>query len=257
TGAGREAYLGFDGAGLKDALERLDESQRKQAIETMLGRGLRRVELTKLTAEGEGELGTPAVLHYEIRAQVARREGNRLIVPGSLLASRLSRRFAEPAERCLPPLVAALGQPQPRSVEARELLAHQAIDHLGESGADLEAEVLLQAGEVQALGKPQSGEEALAKVLLPIDLLGGGLADSAFLDARQIAFRGSVVHVPPREGAFAGPAGEAACAATGSDVLDAAPVERVVHRLAALAGEVRDLVAGVPSAEKLLADRLP
>ena len=88
SGEGRDAYLGFDGAGLKDALERLDESQRKQALETMLGRGLRRVELTKLTAEGEGELDTPAVLHYEIRAQVARREGNRLIVPGSLLASR-------------------------------------------------------------------------------------------------------------------------------------------------------------------------
>jgi len=105
SGEGRDAYLGFDGAALKDALERLDEAQRKQAIETMLGRGLRRVELTKLTAEGEGELGTPAVLHYEIRSQVARREGDRLIVPGSLLPARLSRRFAEKADRSLPLLV--------------------------------------------------------------------------------------------------------------------------------------------------------
>ncbi|TMA21967.1 MAG: hypothetical protein E6J85_06155, partial [Deltaproteobacteria bacterium] len=48
SGEGRDAYLGFDGANLKDALERLDEPQRKQAIETMLGRGLRRVELEKL-----------------------------------------------------------------------------------------------------------------------------------------------------------------------------------------------------------------
>jgi len=107
SGEGRDAYLGFDGANLKDALERLDEPQRKQAIETMLGRGLRRVELEKLTPEGEGEPGTPAVLHYQLRAQVARREGDRLIVPASLLASRLSRRFAEKAERSLPLLVDA------------------------------------------------------------------------------------------------------------------------------------------------------
>jgi hypothetical protein len=106
-GVGHDSYLGFDGASLKEALERIDESQRKQAIETMLGRGLRRVELEKLSAEGEGDPGVPAVLHYEIRAQVARREGNRLIVPGSLLASRLSRRFVEKAERSLPLLVDA------------------------------------------------------------------------------------------------------------------------------------------------------
>jgi hypothetical protein len=47
------------------------------------------------------------VLHYEVRAQVARREGNRLIVPGSLLPTRLSRRLAEKAERSLPLLVDA------------------------------------------------------------------------------------------------------------------------------------------------------
>jgi len=83
----------------------LDESQRKQAIETMLGRGLRRVELEKLSVQGEGELGGTATLLYEIRAQVARREGSSLIVPGSLLASRLARRFVEKAERSLPMLV--------------------------------------------------------------------------------------------------------------------------------------------------------
>ena len=104
-GEGRDSYLGFDGASLKDGLERLDESQRKQAIETMLGRGLRRIELEKLTAEGEGVPDVPAVLHYEIRAQVARREGDRLVVPGSFLASRLSRRYVEKAERSLPLLV--------------------------------------------------------------------------------------------------------------------------------------------------------
>jgi tetratricopeptide (TPR) repeat protein len=106
-GEGRDSYLGFDGAGLKESLERLDESQRKQAIETMLGRGLRRVELEKLSAEGEGESSGPAILHYQLRAQVARREGDRLIVPGSLLASRLSRRYVEKAERSLPMLVDA------------------------------------------------------------------------------------------------------------------------------------------------------
>jgi hypothetical protein len=105
TGEGADTYLGFDGAALKDGLERIDEAQRKQAIEMMLGRGLRRVELVKLSAEGEGQVGVPATLHYDIRAQAGRREGDRLVVPGSLLASRLSRRFIEKADRSLPMLV--------------------------------------------------------------------------------------------------------------------------------------------------------
>ncbi|MFL5362735.1 MAG: hypothetical protein ACJ78U_17370 [Myxococcales bacterium] len=105
TGEGTDSYLGFDAAALKDALERIDEAQRKQAIEMMLGRGLRRVELVKLSAEGEGQVGTPATLHYDIRAQVGRREGDRLVVPGSLLATRLSRRLIEKAERSVPMLV--------------------------------------------------------------------------------------------------------------------------------------------------------
>jgi tetratricopeptide (TPR) repeat protein len=105
TGEGTDSYLGFDGASLKDALERIDEAQRKQAIEMMLGRGLRRVELVKLSAEGEGQVSVPATLHYDLRAQAGRREGDRLVVPGSLLASRLSRRLIEKADRSLPMLV--------------------------------------------------------------------------------------------------------------------------------------------------------
>ena len=93
-------------------------------------------------------------------------------------------------------------------------------------------------------------------MLVAIDLLEARLADPGLLDAREIAFRGAVVHVPPREGAFTASAGEAARAATCRDVLDAAPVERVVHGLETLAGEVGDLVADIPAAGKLSSYRL-
>ena len=62
----------------------------------------------------------------------------------------------------------ALGEPESRSVVGRKLLPHESSDHLGERRADLEAEILLEGREVQALGEPQAGEEPLAKVLVAI-----------------------------------------------------------------------------------------
>ncbi|MFL5310860.1 MAG: DUF3857 domain-containing protein [Myxococcales bacterium] len=105
AGEGRDRYLGFDAAGLKDALERYDDTQRKQAVESMLGRGLRGVELESLAAEGEAEVGGATTLVYGLRVQLARRDGPRLLVPASLLPQRLSRRWVQKAERMLPLLV--------------------------------------------------------------------------------------------------------------------------------------------------------
>jgi len=105
TGGGRDRHLGFEAAGLKDALERYDETQRKQAVESMLGRGLRGVELDSLAAEGEGEVGGATTLVYGLRAQLARRDGARLLVPASPLPQRLSGRWVQKAERALPLLI--------------------------------------------------------------------------------------------------------------------------------------------------------
>src|SRR3989449_3415189 len=51
SGTGRDEHQGFEAATLKDALERLDAEQRKQAVESTLGRGLRGVTLESLATE--------------------------------------------------------------------------------------------------------------------------------------------------------------------------------------------------------------
>jgi hypothetical protein len=105
TGTGRDEHRGFEAASLKDALERLDRDQRKQAVEAMLGRGLRDLSLETLATERESELGGPATLVYGLRVQLARRDGEKLFVPSSLLPSRLGRRWAAKAERKVPLLI--------------------------------------------------------------------------------------------------------------------------------------------------------
>jgi hypothetical protein len=104
-GTGRDEHRGFEAAGLKDALERFDDTQRKQAIESMLSRGLRGLELTSVNVEGESEVGGSATGVYAMRAQVARKDGPQLFVQASLVPQRLGRRFAQRAERALPLLI--------------------------------------------------------------------------------------------------------------------------------------------------------
>jgi hypothetical protein len=98
-GTGRDEHRGFEAASLKDALERLDRDQRKQAVEAMLGRGMRGVTLVSLSAEHETDLGGTATLVYGLRVQLARKDGEQLFVQASLSPSRLSRRWAASAER--------------------------------------------------------------------------------------------------------------------------------------------------------------
>jgi hypothetical protein len=99
TGTGRDEHFGFEAASLKDALDRLDGDQRKQAVEAMLGRGLRGVTLESLTTEGENDLGGSATLVYGLRVPLARKDGAQLLMPGSLVPARLARRWLQTAER--------------------------------------------------------------------------------------------------------------------------------------------------------------
>ncbi|HUJ27724.1 MAG TPA: DUF3858 domain-containing protein, partial [Myxococcales bacterium] len=98
-GSGRDQHRGFEAASLKDALERLDHDQRKQAVEAMLGRGLRGVKLESLRAEHEADLGGDATLVYTMSAGIARKDGPELLVQASLAPSRLTRRWAFSGER--------------------------------------------------------------------------------------------------------------------------------------------------------------
>src|SRR5438045_3923159 len=75
SGTGRDEHHGFEAASLKDALQRLDGEQRKQAVESMLGRGLRGVTVESLAIEREAEIGGTATLLYGVRVQLARQIG--------------------------------------------------------------------------------------------------------------------------------------------------------------------------------------
>jgi len=105
SGTGHDEHYGFEAASLKDALERLDRDQRKQAVESMLGRGLHGVTLDNLSTEHENDLGGSASLIYSFHAPLARKDGARLYVPQSVAPARLARRWAQVAERTLPLLV--------------------------------------------------------------------------------------------------------------------------------------------------------
>jgi tetratricopeptide (TPR) repeat protein len=138
SGTGRDEHLGFEAASLKDALERLDRDQRKQAVEAMLGRGLRGLTLESLATERETDLGGSATLVYGLNVQVARRDGAQLFVPGSLVPSRLARRWLETAERQVPLLVDApeilsqrisLALPQGRHLRGRPQPVSLATPH--------------------------------------------------------------------------------------------------------------------------------
>ena len=105
TGKGRDEHFGFEAASLKDALERLDRDQRKQAVEAMLGRGLRGISLETLAADHEADLGGSATLQYGLHLDLARRDGEQLFVPSSLLPSRMVRRWGAAGERTVALLV--------------------------------------------------------------------------------------------------------------------------------------------------------
>jgi hypothetical protein len=105
SGNGRDEHAGFEAAALKDALERLDRDQRKQAVESMLGRGLHGVTLDTLNTEHESDLGGSAALLYSFHAPFARKDGKRLYVPQSVAPGRLARRWGTVAERTQPLLI--------------------------------------------------------------------------------------------------------------------------------------------------------
>jgi hypothetical protein len=107
NGTGRDEHEGYEAAGLKDALERMDPDQRKQAVEAMLGRGLHGVTLDKLATEHETDVGGTAALVYSLHTQLARQDGDSLFAPASVLPERLGRRWASKAERTLPLLIDA------------------------------------------------------------------------------------------------------------------------------------------------------
>jgi hypothetical protein len=103
---GVETYQGFEGAGAKVAIEQLDETGRRRALEQALSRSFRSLQLEELRFEGEREIGSPFVIRFRARvAGLARTSGGRLVVDDVPYPSRLVARFAPLAARETPLLI--------------------------------------------------------------------------------------------------------------------------------------------------------
>src|SRR5207253_8823694 len=132
--------------------------------------------------------------------------------------------------------------------------ALQPIDLRREPGPYGEAQIVLQRAQVEASGEPETGEEALAEMLVGAELLHLRLSQAGRLDSLEVALRRAVVHPAPRDGGTAGQPAEPARAASRRGVFQAAPVERVVHRLVPRPCVVGDLVSRIPRSPQLAAD---
>ncbi len=105
---GTDRYLGFEAAGLRSALERIDVQSRRQALERALAGSFGGVQLETLEIEGERDLDRPLLLHWRARAGPwARFEEGRVVVDAPILPARLGARFLQRATRETPILVAS------------------------------------------------------------------------------------------------------------------------------------------------------
>jgi hypothetical protein len=103
---GVETYFGFEGAGAKVVVEKLDQIGRRRAVEQALSRSFRSLRLEEVRFEGEREVGTPLVIRYRARvAELARPSGGRLVMSDVPYPFRLGARFASTASRESPLLI--------------------------------------------------------------------------------------------------------------------------------------------------------
>lgn len=105
---GEDRFDGSLGAGAKAALERLDQTARRQAVEQLLGRSFRGLSLADLRIEGEEDPEAPLVIRWKGTVPaLARDAGVEVLVEAPILASRLGARYVQRAERTTPLLLDA------------------------------------------------------------------------------------------------------------------------------------------------------
>ena len=106
--SGTERYEGHAGAGLRAALEELDEATRRPRIEAALARALKGVTLQSLTIALEGPPGTPLLVSWSATVpSFARPLGDgRLALDLGLFPASLARRFVTRGAREAPLLIA-------------------------------------------------------------------------------------------------------------------------------------------------------
>ncbi|MFO0584855.1 MAG: DUF3857 domain-containing protein [Anaeromyxobacter sp.] len=106
--SGADTYRGMLGAGVKGALERLDARARRQAVEALLARSFRGIELEEVTFAGEDDPEAPLVIRWRGQARdAARALAQGFALDGTPFAARLGARFVQLASRRTPLLVGA------------------------------------------------------------------------------------------------------------------------------------------------------
>jgi hypothetical protein len=105
---GTDRYLGAAGAELKSGLERLDVSQRRQAVEGLLGRVLGGISVSEVEFAGEDDPAAPLEIRWRARVpDLARATDGGAVLDSALFPARLGARYVQVAARRTPLLVPA------------------------------------------------------------------------------------------------------------------------------------------------------
>jgi len=104
---GQEIYEGFDAAYLRQALQRYDELQQRQAVEVALSRSFHGAALESLDLQTTNECGAPLALTYKFTSrEFARPEPGKLVLATPIFPLSLGQRFVALAQRTTPLLIA-------------------------------------------------------------------------------------------------------------------------------------------------------
>jgi hypothetical protein len=115
TVEGEERYRGASAAAAKAGVERLDQTERRQVIESMLARTFRGVSLSVAEMVGEGDPTAAFTVRWRGKVpSLARSSNGGLVLDAPLVPARLGARFVQVAARTTPLLV-----PVAETVDAR------------------------------------------------------------------------------------------------------------------------------------------
>ncbi len=103
---GEDRYLGASAAAAKTAIERLDESERRQVVEASLARTFRGLSLTSAEMVGEADPASPFTLRWKgTLPGLARAADGGLVLDAPILPARLGARLVQVAARTTPLLI--------------------------------------------------------------------------------------------------------------------------------------------------------
>ncbi len=124
TVSGEDRYHGAAGAAAKAGVERLDASDRRQLIESMLARTFRGVALSEAVIAGEDDPEQPLVIRWKGTVpRLARQAAGGLVLDAPVLPSRLGARYVQLASRSTPLLL----QVPERLVQRVEIVAPEGL----------------------------------------------------------------------------------------------------------------------------------